>query len=38
MIQNIVKSIDWKWTAISYINAVIVFGLVALIKLDLISA
>ncbi len=34
MIQNIVKSIDWKWLGISYVIAVIVFGLVALIKLD----
>lgn len=32
--QNIVKSIDWKWLGISYVIAVVVFGLVALIKLD----
>lgn len=34
MIKNIVESIDWKWLGISYVIAVNVFGLVALIKLD----
>lgn len=32
--RNIAKSIDWKWIGISYLIAMIVFGLLALLKSD----
>jgi hypothetical protein len=36
MIRSTVKCIDWKWIGVSYIIAIIIFGLAALIKWDFI--